>query len=506
MRRLLISCSVVAVVTSLTACQQSQPSVVTATQRAHALLTTAQTGMTNRYAKPPTVQFSDQLYAPQLSSKDIEMPAWYSASINFDARGYGLDKVLADVLMPHDVTSRFLDSVDATVLVTLRYQGQVGGLLEALARETGLSFAVDGRLVSWSRFQVAEFDVAFLAGTTNFFLGDGDDGGSTSAGGTQSAGQPQQMGYTSSNNRQYLNFSNEQLSVWDDLKYALGLLLSADGQLAINQSSTSVLVRDYPQNVKQVAQYLTRQNQRLTRQIAVDVQVLEIAFTDADQFAVDWQLLRQAANWQGSLAATGQLFSGLADSTGGVLQWQRTTGDLAGSSVLVEALQQQGVVQVSNHPRLLSLNNQIAKIVLEDNATYLASAGTTNTANVGSTDVLIPGVITTGFELYVLPKVSNDAVILQISTSLSDLQAIDEVRSGDMLIQTPHTNRKSFFMKAMVGHGETLLLSGLKNDRQETRGEQSFGSWLFGGGSKNTQQSSEMLLLITPHIIDRKHS
>lgn len=485
---------------SLAACEQTGTDLQHAHARAQAEFGLSEAFAAQHLAQRPTVQFAEHFYAPPVLGSDIAKPDWYSAPAKVDLRGFPLQQALHELLAPHGLGVRFLDDIDPQQQIALAHSGSLGQALERIARDTGYSYAVEDTLVTWSKFKVAEFDVAFLAGNTNFFLGDSGEQQNNASNGRGSALTEVSGG--TPGNQQFLNFSSEALSVWTDLEVALKLLLSNSGQLAINQSSTSVLVRDYPQYVDQVEQYLRQQNQRLTRQVAVDVKVLEITFNDQDQTSVDWQLIRQASGVEGMMSMAGQLLNGDSSAGLGQLSLSRPQGRYAGSGVLLEALQQQGLVQVSNHPRVLSLNNQIAKIALQDNATYLASAGTTNTANVGSSDVLIPGVISTGFELYVLPKVSGQSVILQLSTSLSDLQSIDEVRSGDMIIQTPHTNRKNFFMKAMVANGNTLLLSGLKNSRSERREQSSFGSWLFGGGLADGVSQSETILLITPYIIE----
>lgn len=435
-------------------------------------------------------------FVPPLTLPETDGPSWFATPLEFSFNEYPLRKALQDILAPIGISLRLLDSIDAELPVSLRHQGTAGEALEQIALLTGLSYTAEERLVTWRQFEMAEFDVAFLAGTTSFFLG--DDGASGVSQPMQGAGQQAVMSMGINDDAaQFLNFTSEQLSVWSDLEHALGLLLSERGAVALNQSSTSVLVRDYPQHVQQVREYLKQQNERLTRQVAIDVQVIDVLFSDGGQTGVDWSLVYETTRGSGILNIFGQ---GNNQPSAGA-SWQQVSGSGAGSQALISALSQQGVVEVSNHPRLVTLNNQISKIILEDNVTYLASAGSSSTANVGSNDLLIPGVVRTGFELFLLPKVANGQVLLQLSTSLSDLKGIDEVRSGDTTIQTPQTSRKKFFMKSIVANNETLLISGLKNSRQHWQEERSFGSWLFGGRQTRSNQQTETLVLLTPRIL-----
>src|SRR5690554_5943571 len=408
---------------------------------------------------------SQGYFVPPLNLPSTEGPEWLQQPVHFAFDEYPLERALKDLLSPIGISIRLLDDIDANMPVSLRLQGTLGEAMQRIALATGLSYTAEEALVVWRQYEIAEFDVAFLAGETNFFLG---EDGTRSNQGTNQQGQLMVSGSSvNDDSSQYLNFTSQELSVWEDLTAALTMLLSSQGSIAINQSSTSVLVRDLPQHVQLVREYLLQQNERLTRQVAVDIQVIDVMFNDHDQRGIDWELIGESVSGSSVLNLFSQVSATALGEQSSGLRLQRQTGRLSGSEVIIAALREQGVVEVSNHPRMVTLNNQISKVVLEENVTYLASAGSSSTANVGSSDLLIPGVVRTGFELYLLPKIANEQVLLQLSTSLSDLLGIDQISSGDKTIQTPQTTRKKFFMKAIVGNQETLLISGLQNTRRQ---------------------------------------
>lgn len=480
---------------AMTGCQSTSNRYEEERGRAEQLLLTAY-GQISAAPEASTIEFHHGYFVPEPDPSGDNEISWQGHWVEFSFLEYPFFQALTELLLPYQVSVRLLDDIDRHKPVSLVFAGSVADALKQLALLTGLALEPREHLLTVRRFEMAEFDVAFLAGTTNFFLGESQN--------LQNPSRSAAMMGTVINNEspQYLNFTSEALSVWDDLRDAIALLLSVDGSVVINQSSTSVLVKDYPQHVEQVRAYLLQQNKRLTRQVAVDVQVIDVTFNDHRQAGIDWDMVYQAAASSNVVNFASQLSpSSAANRSFAELSVLRQDGRFSGSQAIIRALSQQGVVEVSSHPRVVSLNNQIAKIVLEDNATYLASAGTSSTANVGTSDMLIPGVVTTGFELYVLPKVANDQVVMQLSTSLSDLVAIDQVSSGDNTIQTPHTNRKKFFMKALVADGETLLISGLKSSKRQWREQRGFASWLFGGQRDSYQQQSETVLLLTPRIL-----
>lgn len=441
---------------------------------------------------------SQGYFVPPLQLPDTSGPTWMQLPVHFVFDNYALGRALHDLLGAEGISVRLLDDIDPDLPITLRLEGTLGEALARIARMTGLSFSAEEALVIWRQYEIAEFDVAFLAGETNFFLG--EDGRLT--GQMNGSSQFSLTGNSvNDDSAQYLNFTSQELSVWQDLTQALTMLLSQHGTIAVNQSSTSVLVRDLPQHVQLVREYLLQQNERLTRQVAVDIQVIDVLFNDQDQRGINWDLIAETVSGSTVLNLFTGFHTGVGVEAGTGLTLQRQTGRLSGSDMMIAALREQGVVEVANHPRMVTLNNQISKVVLEENVTYLASAGSSSTANVGSSDVLIPGVVRTGFELYLLPKIANEQVLLQLSTSLSDLLGIEQITSGEKTIQTPQTTRKKFFMKAIVGHQETLLISGLQNTRRHWRTEQGLLPWLFGGQRKMQQQHSETVVLLTPRIL-----
>lgn len=488
---------IIAAICVLSACQQlSTDHLLDQHRQAQLRLANLQEQATAPSANVSALQYSDTFFVPPLDETHKQLPAWSAQLVEVSAQGIAVGTLLEQLFKSSTAAVRFGQTKLAQQAVYLQFEGSLADLLLRLASRYRWHLQWHASNVVIEEFEVAEFDVAFIAGDTSYFMGNRDS--------QQQLRQPTGDGLNTSaisnQSEQFLNFSSDQLSVWADLEKAVGMLLSEHGQMTINQSSTSVLVRDYPQHVSQVRNYLAQQNERLTRQVVIDVQIVEVAFTDEQQFSIDWDAIVRTAGGEGVL---GFASAQMAQLTGGQMIWQQQQGQASGSQVLIDAIEQQGLVTTSNHPRVVSLNNQIAKIVLEDNATYLAAAGSSATANVGRADILQPGVVTTGFELYLLPSIRDGEVILQLSTELSDLERIDEVRSGEQMIQTPHTNRKKFFMKALVEHGQTLLMSGLKNERQQNQRQQSWLSLLLGGSQINGSRRSETLVLLTPHIVAR---
>src|SRR5205823_3858044 len=99
-------------------------------------------------------------------------------------------------------------------------------------------------------------------------------------------------------------------------------------------------------------------------------------------------------------------------------------------TILFNALSQQGKTSVVSEPRVVCLNNQVAVVRIVQQNGYVASiqntslAGSTGgsggTTNVGTvTSQVTPGTVITGLTLYILPKIMQDKIYMQVNADLS---------------------------------------------------------------------------------------
>jgi len=431
---------------------------------------------------PVTVVESDQFYVPALAKSSIDKPVWYSQPLQTQLSKVPLLQALQTVFTPLNVAVLLDPEIQADTLISSHFSGTVGEWLAWLSNGQQLFIEYEPYAVHLKRYQVKRYDLAFLAGMTQFSLNE------------QGAQQ------SSSDATGQLGFKSGDKPAWDELKVAITLMLSDSGEVALNANTSALLVKDTPSVIKQVDSYIAQLNKSLTRQVALDVQVVEIRFSDNEQYTVDWSSVRR--NSQGAPWLTSQSGSeNWLQQAAGRFILSPLNGARNSVDVLVQALQKQGHVKVSHHPRLLTLNHQIAQLLVEEEQAYLAESEISSTPYVGQQQRLKPGRVTTGFRLFVLPNILEKDVLLHLSSQMSALQGMSVVQSGDNMIQTPHTARKHFFLKALVGHSETLLLTGFRNQQTETGRTRSGVSWLLGGGQQHKQQNSETLLLITPRIV-----
>ena len=449
----------------------------------------------------PHVRYSDDFYVPELEVKDQDKPGWFIDKAEGSYLKYTLEEVMRDTLAPKGINIRYLDSLNKSKSFSLVHDGTIGGLLDKISFATKYSYEIDGDLLTWSKFKTSEFDISFIAGQTDYLFGTKENTSGTSntgAGGSNMV--VTDSGFSGSD--EYINFSTEGLSIWKDLENTLNLLKSDEGQYVINQATSTVVVKDYPDNVSDISEFLDRGNDKITQMVAVDIKIIEYSDDEGDQRGINWNVVKQDLSTAGAFGLKSAFNTLIQDDLAPtLLGYTQETGKYAGSKLLINVLDKYGVVSDVKNRRIVSLNNQVSKLVKGGELGYLAQSGGTSTANVGSQDNLMPGILRTGDTIFMLPNVVDGKMIIQLSTKLSRLQRLREVESGDKSIETPETDKTDLFLKFAVKDGQTLLISGSSDERSEYTENSTGGTVLLGGELGGRKTSKETMILITPRLV-----
>lgn len=437
-----------------------------------------------------------------LPSAHAAQSAWMQQRISMRGQNMPFTFWVNKILDSTKASATYLDGIRQDTPVSFNYSGNICGALDKLAAMTGYAYTVEGNTIIWSAFVTKTFDVSFMPGATQYMMGMQAGGSavpSSSSGGNVTTGQ--QM------TSQYSNLQGT-LSVWTDLEKTIRTMLSKEGQVMVSQATTTITVHDRPENVRAIGEYLASMNKDLARQVALQVQVLQIKLDKQFSYGINWNLV------SGNLKVTGGTTQSLGNdliNIGGIASTGIGLVNNTNSSAMLNALQAQGQLSVVTQPRVVTLNNQVAQIAITTQKTYLASQTSTLTGGTSNfvQTTLTPGVVNTGFTLYVLPKIINGDVFLQLTSELSSLDNLERISSGtggsgstaaQSIIQAPTVSSKSFNQRAMVPSGYTLVLSGFRQVSNESNKSSLLG--VDPLGSRGAQQdTTETLVLITPTIV-----
>jgi type IVB pilus formation R64 PilN family outer membrane protein len=402
------------------------------------------------------------------------------------------------------------------IRIAYSHDGPLDELLNQIAGRFGIAWDYKGGRIVLSRFQTRTFvlhlpaDVRTveaevggqalgaatdLAGITS---GSTQGSGSASSGGG-SAGTPQADGI-------HQKVSTEaKLETWKEVNEAVERLLSPAGHYATAPSSGEIVVTDTPAAVKRVADYVEQKNANLTRQVAIQVDVLSVDDTKGDNFEIDWNLIFQNADL-GLALVTPTAIKGAATNL--AMQILRPTSDFRGTSMVIKAMSIYLNSRLVTTSVATTLNNHPAPIQVTRTDGYLRSiqSNVTGVNAVVSTS-LVPGQITTGFVMTVTPRfLDRDRLMLTYNIDLSRLLPFTtaSIGSGDTAasIQIPNFERRAFMQAVAVKAGDTLVLSGFDqaDDKADLEAPLHPENTLFGSRQMQRHRS-RLVILLTPVIV-----
>jgi len=397
--------------------------------------------------------------------------------------------------MPVDIAPRMEGKTKYNLLrreMQVSYSGDLKGFLDTIAGYYGLywEYSRDNGVVRLFRLKTRTFSLVATAGTvsiSNFISNSSKTSGSS--GGEGSA-------ETESEGAQEAEVTSE-FSIWDEVAQNVAAILSDQGRAVPNQASNTITVTDTPTVLEAVSEYVADMNARLARQVALTVRVYSLSTDTETSHGINLNVIFEKLD--GAVAGSLTNVSPFENLTGsglvaaGVVEGSTSHfgRQLGGSELILKALQAVGKVSLLTSGSGITLNGQPMPLQVVQRVGYLAEVSTTTTTDVGTTAELTAGQVTTGFSMIITPNImDNNQVVLQYTVTLSSLDRLNEVESGDQLIQTPETSTRSFLQRVAVPLGSTLVLAGFEQARRESDDQ----SGLFQV-SRETDNNRQLLVI-----------
>jgi MSHA biogenesis protein MshL len=445
--------------------------------------------------------FHNDIYVGQLTKQEADKPAWWFAKVDYQFRDLPFDVLLQQVFHNTPVSFKYLDGLNRNRSVTVGIKGRLGDALNAIANSAGYSYLVQGDTVEWSKFETKVFDIATYPGEESF--GIGKTGESQTAGNSNSSADTATTASVVSSPDEF-SHAMGNLDPFGELEKSVALMLSPEGKVSINQSSTSIVVRDYPSNISKVGEYIDNINEISNRQVSLKMEIIDVQYSDDSQFALDWNAVNKDIGKFGA-SIVSDTATGLAGTTfnPGIITISATDGKWSGSEALIQALSHQGKVTNKSVPQIIARNNRAAKLRNLNQKFYISERTATTSINVGTEAGIKQGLVETGLSLYAVPKIMNNEVILRLTTNLSQLLSLDrksqKVQGTDgtqeTYVESPNIANKDFDNSVTIQNGRTLILAGLSRENGNT--DEAYG---LGVATGATSARGETLIAITPII------
>lgn len=390
----------------------------------------------------------------------------------------------------------------------VKYQGRLSGLLDSVTGSLGLSWKYDAAAGGIKIFYLdtRQFPV-YAFNKTSTFSSEVKSGMQASAGtsSTGGGGQNSNSGVSGQSGSNQTTQTVMVSSLMDDIENNVRSMLTID-RMSFSRTTGVISVTDRPDVLDRIQNYLNTENESITKQILINVEVISVSLTDKDQYGIDWSLVYKSVNgkWGFGLNNTFPGIDGSAvNSSISILDTAKSP--FAGSKAIIQALSQQGRVSSYRAPSVTTLNLQTAPIQIGKVRGYLASSSQTQSANVGTSTSLTPGSITSGFNMSLQPLVMPaNKLLLQLAVNMSSDPTFETITAGDSKIQNPNYDIQIINQFVKLQSGQTLVLSGFDQTTENANksGTGTAGNFLFGGGGTRDTSRDVVVLMITPIVME----
>ena len=422
-----------------------------------------------------------------------------------------------------------LDSLKAsdslpTETVPVDYTGTLSGLLDYVSNRYGVWWRYKNRTISFYTKETRIFNIYALPVETSI--------SNSLSGATMGSSD------SSSSNSSSSLTSSANLALWDNIEQSLKQIVGENGELSFSRVAGTVTITASPFVIKEASEWINDFNQKLARQVAISVKVLQVNVSNQDNYGFDLGLVFKNSDILGTFSSAYSL--GAADPAGTLsMMLLKPDSKWTNSKAIIQAFSVLGKTALVTSASATTLNNKVAPIQITTQENYVkeTNVSTSGSGTDRSVDVdMETDTLNYGFMMEVLPRILNHGnLILMFSLNLTDLVSLtnfsssgigsdsnsseegtttnsdkededDENSSEDTatVVQLPKIQTRGFIQEIAMRSGSTLVLSGFEQVNHSTVSS-GIGKAKMGllGGSALSQNSRDVLvILLTPEVLE----
>lgn len=299
--------------------------------------------------------------------------------------------------------------------------------------------------------------------------------------------------------------STMSLNYWETFEAGLKAIAPNGGAAhSLNQASGTIVVTAPRHIHKRVKTFIEAENMRLSRQVAVKLDV--IAFTrdrtDNKNTTITGLLDQASRGFNIDLKSPVNSVSGGIDLDVGIVK-----GPLDGVNNILSALSSAGQVSVLTSTTMMAMNNTPTPMSITNDRAYLAGVTTTVSAEGDETSELQTGIVSSGLNAVVTPRIMSSGMVnLQYTLNMTELNDIVEFATDDgkSVVQLPNTSNRNFMQTVNIASGESLVIGSFDQQSTKDSGSGPFSPafWGVGGKSEFSMQDTRVLVVMSPVVIE----
>ena len=222
---------------------------------------------------------------------------------------------------------------------------------------------------------------------------------------------------------------------WAQLeKVVSGMIGKGDGRnVMVSPQAGLISVRAYPNELREVKQFLGMSQTRLTRQVVLEAKIMEVTLDDSYQQGIDWNNLTSSLTGSIGQAVDG-ITKGVHGAVANIVNGQANITITDGNfNAVMSFLSTQGDLNVLSSPRVTAANNQKAVIKVGGDEYFVTNISSSNVS--GDNSSAAPDIKLTpffsGISLDVTPQIDDKGgVLLHVHPVVVDVK--NDVKSVDL--------------------------------------------------------------------------
>lgn len=260
--------------------------------------------------------------------------------------------------------------------------------------------------------------------------------------------------------------------------------------------------------LSKVESYIDNLKKELYRQVSIEAKIVEVTLESDNTTGLNWEDLLQNTNNPFSFNLDFQKVNPFYHSMG--TQNKFFTVNSKNFTLILDAMQQQGHVEVISNPKISVMNGQPAMISVGESLTYIDSVEANVEDGVITYSVATSNVMS-GLGLAVIATIlDTDEVVLTLTPVTSQVETPIEYRQFGNLgseVGLPKVAIREMTTLVRVRNGEMLIVGGLIDGVQDYAESNVPGMRDLPGGKKIFGQSGtnkyrkELVILLRPVII-----
>jgi len=276
----------------------------------------------------------------------------------------------------------------------------------------------------------------------------------------------------------------------------------------IDKNSGLITVTGNKKQLKEIAEYLEKLSNRITKEVLVDVKIYSVELSASHTTGIDWAQLSVSLGYSNNrnefFASPERVPVRSTYLLGKSSIFNAATFNM---SAFLNFLAKNGNVNSISNPKIVTLNNQKAIISIGDTVYYKYASKIDNESDNPTVEYEIESKFV-GVLLDITPQISDDdEIILNINPRISAFKDVNQINNPQR-DRPPDTKDNMLITTVKLRNNQTLVLGGLITDDKNLQvngvpilKEIPLIKYLFS--SKETfSNKKELVFVITPRIID----